>query len=246
MEGAYLTCADSPVRNPSAPMVILNPAGTTHRDSFVVPEGRFLAISLSADVAQIAQQESGFPSAATAFVSGDALRAAELLAESCTTSEANDALFLEDRCWELLATVCGTKQVSARSRKFSPPWLRRARELLHDSAQSELSITAIAQQLHRHPISFARSFRRHFRCSPAEYRRRCRLQRAIKLLRHTDEPLSSVALRAGFFDQSHLTNAFRHHFGATPGLLKKRFETTACGPDEVSFLQDSPAHGLRR
>ena len=99
--------------------------------------------------------------------------------------------------------------------------------------------TAVAQQLDLHPSYFARSFRRYFRCSPAEYRRRCRLQSAMQLLLRGNHTLSSVALNAGFFDQSHLTTAFKQHFGQAPGRFRRGFETSDSGSAEVPFLQET-------
>ncbi len=242
LEGTYRTSADSPAKISSTPMVIYNPPGTTHRDSFVVPQGRFMALSLSADVTQIVQQGSGLPKVPTAFLSGDSLRAAERLVHLCTKGGAGDSLVIEDRCWELLAAASGTTQADRESEKVSPPWLRRARELLNDCAGTGLSITAVAQKLDLHPIYFARSFRKHFRCSPAEYRRRCRLQSAMKLLLRGKQTLSTVALSAGFFDQSHLTTAFKQHFGQAPGRFRRGFETSDPGSAEVPFLQERPEY----
>jgi|ERR1700761_4121650 len=67
LEGTYRTSADGPAKVSSTPMVIYNPAGTTHRDSFVVLQGRFMALSLSAEVTQIVQQGSGLPKVPTTF-----------------------------------------------------------------------------------------------------------------------------------------------------------------------------------
>ena len=51
LEGSYLTSAEGPKELSTGPFLIFNPAGTTHRDSFVVPNGRFLALSLCDSVA---------------------------------------------------------------------------------------------------------------------------------------------------------------------------------------------------
>ncbi|MGH7559893.1 MAG: helix-turn-helix domain-containing protein [Gemmatimonadales bacterium] len=38
----------------------------------------------------------------------------------------------------------------------------------------------------------------------------------------TDEPLSEIALRAGFYDQSHFTNVFHRTLGVTPAAYRAR------------------------
>src|ERR1700690_3314593 len=47
ISGAYLSSADGAEPVSSEPMLVFNPAGTTHRDSFVQTSGRFLAVSIS-------------------------------------------------------------------------------------------------------------------------------------------------------------------------------------------------------
>jgi AraC family transcriptional regulator len=71
-------------------------------------------------------------------------------------------------------------------------------------------------------VHLARVFRRHLGCTPGDYLRRRRLERAAVLLRETARPLSDVALHCGFADQSHFANAFKRHTGVTPGSYRDR------------------------
>ncbi len=106
---------------------------------------------------------------------------------------------LEDACWEVLAVVSGA---AIRTKDFgttSPSWLAQARSILNDRRAEALPITSVADELGLHPVYFARRFRQHFRCSPAEYRMRCRLQRAMELLCRSGLSLSRIALNSGFF-----------------------------------------------
>ena len=73
-----------------------------------------------------------------------------------------------------------------------------------------------------HPVHLARVFRQYLGCTPGDYLRRPRLERAAVLLRETPRPLSDVALSCGFADQSHLANAFKRHTGVTPGAYRSR------------------------
>src|SRR5579862_4280580 len=63
--GSYLSNADGAPRVCMAPTVIFNPAGTTHRDSFALANGRFLAVSISNQSLRIAADGTALPSAAT-------------------------------------------------------------------------------------------------------------------------------------------------------------------------------------
>jgi AraC family transcriptional regulator len=74
-----------------------------------------------------------------------------------------------------------------------------------------------------HPIHLARVFRQHFRCSPGEYLRQCRMERVTQLLARKSLPLAEIALQAGFSDQSQLTHAFKRFAGLTPGAFRRTF-----------------------
>ncbi len=62
-------------------------------------------------------------------------------------------------------------------------------------------------------------FRRSFR----ELALEARANRAALLLAATELPLSEIALRLGFTDQSHLTRTFRQHFSQTPATYRRSY-----------------------
>ncbi|MEE1822620.1 helix-turn-helix domain-containing protein [Streptomyces sp. BE20] len=78
--------------------------------------------------------------------------------------------------------------------------------------------------------SLNRRFRARTGLSAQRYLLRLRLQRARELLEGTDDPVESVAARAGFTSPAGL----RHHFGqltgTTPRAYRARHRTTAPGP----------------
>ena len=57
--------------------------------------------------------------------------------------------------------------------------------------------------------------------TPGEYLRRCRLERARRLMQRSAAPLAEIAAAAGFSDQSHFSNAFRKIFGVSPGAFRR-------------------------
>lgn len=97
-----------------------------------------------------------------------------------------------------------------------PEWLDRVTDL----ARQQQTLAAIAKAIDRHPSHIAREFRRHEGVSIGEYARRCRLELAARALRD-GETIATVALDAGFFDQSHFTNAFHRVFGLTPASFQR-------------------------
>ena len=90
-------------------------------------------------------------------------------------------------------------------------------------------LATVADAVGVHPAHLARTFRRRLGVTPGEYLRRLRLERAIALLASSDEPIADVAVGAGFYDQSHLTNALRNVTGLTPAELR-RARRDAGGP----------------
>jgi AraC family transcriptional regulator len=131
------------------------------------------------------------------------------------------ALVAEALCLEMLARTSEGPGGAGREPTSSPGWLRRARELLRDACGEDLSIGDIAGALGVHPVHLTRTFRRRFRCTPGEYLRRCRLQKATALLADSASPLAEVALASGFADQSHLTKSFKQAFGVTPAVYRR-------------------------
>ena len=222
-EGTYRTSADGPQKLSSDPILIFNPAGTVHRDSFVDPRGRFLALSVAKQLNGSLSNEGQVPNAALSFKSGHALAMAKRLLRELRRSTPYNAMILEDACWDVLAAVSGAARSKRGSTAAIPPWLSKARSMLVECPETG-SITSIASQLGLHPVYLAKRFRRHFGCSPAEYRMRCRLRGAMERLRQSEFSLGRIAQDSGFSDQSHFTHAFKECFGHSPGVYRSRLE----------------------
>src|SRR5580698_1698612 len=196
----------------SLPALIYNPPGTTHRDHFRRGRGSFLAISLHPEAAAAALGSAAVP-ADSRHLSSSLQRA--LVAQivlSCRRHPVD--LSVQALCLELLGTMeqCKSPEPSA-----PPAWLAVVLELLNDRYADCLTIGEIAGIVGVHPIHLARTFRRHFRCTPGAFQRFRRLERAAGLLAHTTRPLADVALNTGFADQSHFTRSFALGFGIAPG-----------------------------
>ncbi len=108
-------------------------------------------------------------------------------------------------------------------------WLDRARDVLRQASRRPIGLPALAAEVGKHPAHLARAFRNRFGLTAGEYLRRVRVADAVHRLRETDEPLSSVALSAGFADQSHMGRWIRAYLGVTPGAV--RTGRTGYGPE---------------
>ena len=105
------------------------------------------------------------------------------------------------------------------------PSLGRARELLTESLESDLSIGDVAAAVDLSPYHLMRAFRRRFGQPMHAYRLGARVERAKGLIRSSDEPLAAIALDCGFADQSHLSRWFKKIAGMTPGDYRGAYRT---------------------
>jgi AraC family transcriptional regulator len=98
----------------------------------------------------------------------------------------------------------------------APVWLRAVRERLHDDFASDVRLYVLARNAGVHPVHLARAFRRCFGCSPGEYVRQRRIDRASNELADSNRSIGEIAMDAGFSSPSHFTTAFRRASGMTP------------------------------
>ena len=217
LDGHYLSSARGAGHLNAEPALIYNPPGTTHQDTFPESRGRFIGVSVSAARFAEAAQVVAPSEAAIRVWDPAALHSAHRLARGI--AHGAGALGLEALCLELVGAFARERAVDRRP----PPWLVTAREVLHDRALDELTMTAVARDVGVHPVYLARVFRRFFGCTPAEYVRQCRVERAAMLVRGTARALAEIAVACGFVDQSHLTRAFLRTFATSPGAYRRRY-----------------------
>lgn len=102
-----------------------------------------------------------------------------------------------------------------------PRHVETACEILHDRFLDPPRIADIARDTDVTASRLTRSFRQHLGCTPGEYARRLRVDRARRLIEETTLPLAEVAEAAGFADQSHLTRVFKRAVGLTPARYRR-------------------------
>ncbi len=71
---------------------------------------------------------------------------------------------------------------------------------------------------------FQREFQRCFGITPSAYVQGVRMVQARWRLEHTRDPVGTIALEAGFYDQSHFTRTFAKVHGMSPLAFRKRSE----------------------
>lgn len=94
--------------------------------------------------------------------------------------------------------------------------VRRMLERIHDDPAAAPSLDELAAVAGLTPYTALRRFRREVGATPHAYVVQYRVRCACRALRD-GSTLSDAAALAGFADQSHMTRAFVHRFGVTPG-----------------------------
>jgi AraC family transcriptional regulator len=120
----------------------------------------------------------------------------------------------------LLAThgAAAQKGLSPRG-KLSSRQLRAAGEVVRSGLDAAVSIERLAEAAGLSAFHFARLFKATTGRAPHAWVAQLRLERAVRLIRR-GSTLADAALACGYFDQAHMTNAFRKGLGVTPASLR--------------------------
>jgi AraC family transcriptional regulator len=121
--------------------------------------------------------------------------------------------------WSLLL-LTRTERLLATGSLLAPQWLPDAVHFIETSWQEPISLATVATHVGVHPATLAAAFRRFHNTSVGAYLRRTRLAHARDALLQTNEPIKSIAVDAGFYDQAHFGRCFKAQYGVTPASAR--------------------------
>jgi AraC-like DNA-binding protein len=101
--------------------------------------------------------------------------------------------------------------------------LAPAVRLIEERYREPLRLVDLGTECGLSPTHVHRLFRKLLKMSPSDYIQSLRLQEARTRLATSSEAISSIAVGAGFFDQSHFTKRFRAATGMTPAAYRSKF-----------------------
>lgn len=133
------------------PVLIYNPAGTTHRDHFEHGRGSYFAISLEPSKAKTAGYEIALPDGPIFLGEMAQFAIAMRVARCCSIQPSG--LTLDGLCHELLGSMDRLPQQVDRR---PPSWLNKALKLLHDRYLEDLTVANVANGVGIHPVHLAR------------------------------------------------------------------------------------------
>lgn len=93
-------------------------------------------------------------------------------------------------------------------------------DFIEEHAVESISLDMLAEEAHLNKYHLIEKFKRETGLTPWSYVQKYRIQQAKELLRNGESPVE-VALKTGFFDQSHLTRVFKKEEDTTPGAFQE-------------------------
>lgn len=115
-----------------------------------------------------------------------------------------------DPCTVLPNVAC----ISARPLR---PWQERlAKQMMLDSLDTGISVSALAEACAMSRSHFTRRFKQSTGLAPQEWLRQQRVQRSKALLATSTLLLTEIAVACGFYDQAHFCRVFARAEGLTP------------------------------
>jgi AraC family transcriptional regulator len=102
----------------------------------------------------------------------------------------------------------------------APGRMNHVRDLIESALAEDLALERLANEAGIAPRAFSAAFTKVVGMPPYRYVILRRVERAKKLLRHTDLPISRIAFETGFSSQSHLASTFKRTVGETPAAYR--------------------------
>lgn len=198
--------------------VMFHPPEMTHIDEIGPGGGRFFSVEVKAEWMNRLRECLGATELDSSLHEGDLAWLAMRLYREHKELDACSMLTIEGLVLEMLAIVGRMKNVKEQN---APPWLSRAVDLLNAEFRNNLRVQDIATEVDVHPFHLSRVFRKVHRQSIGEYVQKLRVNYACQQLALPHNDLVTIALSAGFADQSHFSRVFKNVTGITPGAFRQ-------------------------
>jgi AraC-like DNA-binding protein len=105
---------------------------------------------------------------------------------------------------------------------LNDPATATALQAIHRDPARPWTVATMAAEARLSRAPFARRFTTLLGLPPLTYLTRWRMTIAARLLRQTDEPLSSIATTVGYTSEFAFANAFKRHHGTAPGQYRRQ------------------------
>lgn len=103
-----------------------------------------------------------------------------------------------------------------------PKTLRNAIELMNCNIEEPICIDEIAALINANRRQIERLFKQHLQTSPSKHYLEIRLTYARRLLVHTNDSITNIAIACGFLNSNHFSNCFKLYFKMPPSHCRKK------------------------
>lgn len=221
VEGSFIETVGTKPYEVNPYSVIFRPAGEKHSNRYGNATARSLIIEVRPQLLAEVRQVTGILDRASYVKAGLISHLALRIFGEFRMLDAVAPLAIQALTLEILVEAT---RLDSRIEGSPPQWLRQARDVIHEQFADSLSLFSVAEQVGIHAAHLAKLFRKHYGCTVGDYIRRLRLDCAAQLLARSEKTLSTIALAAGFYDQSHFVHLFKLRFGVTPGVFRARLK----------------------
>ena len=132
---------------------------------------------------------------------------------------ATDRLLVDGAMTTLVSHVlqrAGIEERPARHVTLAAWRLKRVHEFVDAHLHEEIDIVTLSEAAGLSVRHFTRAFREEVGVTPHRWLMARRIERAMELIRHGDQPLTQIARSCGFAAKSHFTRVFRQVTGEPP------------------------------
>ena len=138
-------------------------------------------------------------------------------------TNADDAHTVIENYLNILLTKMRRVVRAADGGFISDAW-ESLRRYIDEHPEENLSLSVLAGKSFYNASYFSRVFKQKFGRSPIEYVRARRIERAMELLRESDDPIEKIMAKIGFSDRSSFYHAFSAQSGMTPAEYRASCE----------------------
>jgi AraC-like DNA-binding protein len=120
----------------------------------------------------------------------------------------------------LRAYIASGEPADGWLKAFSDAKVGAALSMMHDAPGQRWTVESLASGVGMSRTAFALRFRKMVGSAPLEYLNRWRMTMAMSALKHSDEPIVSIAERIGYLSDTAFSIAFKRTTGVSPGRYR--------------------------
>ncbi|MBB6729573.1 response regulator [Cohnella zeiphila] len=117
--------------------------------------------------------------------------------------------------WSLQVLRLLKEDLNGRTKSARKTILDQAKEFARLHLAQDVSLAAIADHVHLHPVYLSRVFTAETGETLSDYLHRLKMDRASYLLKHSEQKIYEIAAQVGY-ESTYFMKVFKKHFGKTP------------------------------